>query len=207
LCALETPARISLDRFLSQYASERLTLDIGCGVSRYRNLFPNRWAIDVRLQYGVDVCADAHALPFQDESFEIVLCTEVLEHVHNPQVMIDEAYRVLKRGGRCILSTRFCYPIHDAPNDLYRFTRYGLGHLFEKWKIELLQEDTGELIAISTLLHFYVFKLNGVLGFLLKAIWLPLYLFQRKVFRTKYVTNCSKNRLFSSGYQLVAVKI
>jgi len=205
---IKTPARISLDRFLSQYASERLTLDIGCGASPYRNLFPNRVAIDIRPQDGVDVCADAHMLPFRDNSFEIVLCTEVLEHVHNPQILVDEAYRVLKRGGRCILSTRFCYPIHDAPNDLYRFTRYGLEYLFKKWEIELLKEDTDELTTVGTLLDFYIFRLNGLLGFVLKAIWFPLsYLFRKKYLVRKRAANCDKTRLFSSGYQLVAVKL
>lgn len=62
--------RIKLEQFLTRWRSEGLTLDAGAGDSPYGRYFKNRIAIDVRYGNGVHVIADAHALPFRDDSFE-----------------------------------------------------------------------------------------------------------------------------------------
>ncbi len=105
------------------------------------------------MREGMTVRGNAGALPFKDGSFEVVLCTELLEHVPDPKAVVEELYRVLRRGGRCILSTRCCYPLHGGPRDFYRFSRFGLEYLFGGWRIEVLEEDTGALGALTTTLH------------------------------------------------------
>jgi len=145
--------RPRLDAFLRTYATEVKTLDIGCGNDRYGKLFPNRTTLDIEARPGVkvDIIADAHDLSqIEDNAFEVVLCTEVLEHLHTPSQAIAEFHRVLKPGGMLLLSTRFIFPIHDAPGDYYRFTKYGLQHLLKDFDIEELQAEatTGETLAV-----------------------------------------------------------
>lgn len=73
-----------------------------------------------------DVFADAARLPVADGTVDVVVCLEVLEHVRHPQQVLAEIARVLRPGGRLCLSMPFLYPIHDAPFDFQRLTRYGL---------------------------------------------------------------------------------
>src|SRR5438105_3348465 len=135
-------SRSHMEPFIARHKSDAYTLEIGSGSSYYRHYFPNRVGLDVREGEAVDVVGDAHALPFKDGTFERVLCTEVLEHLHTPQKAIDEMHRVLSPGGKLILTTRFIAPIHDAPGDYFRFTRYGLAHLLREWSEVSIEEET-----------------------------------------------------------------
>ena len=67
---------------------------------------------------------------FPDNSFDVITIMEVLEHVTNPHAAASELKRILKPGGRLILSTPFIFPLHDRPMDFFRYTKYGLQHLF-----------------------------------------------------------------------------
>lgn len=163
--------RKNLDSFVAKYASDKLTLDLGCsGAPNYLKYFKNRIGVDIAAGEGVDVVADAHNLPFENEKFEIILCTEVLEHLHSPQIAVSEMSRVLKKGGLLILTTRFIFPIHDAPNDYYRFTKYGLKFLFKDWEVLELREETGTKDAFAVLAQRVGFQSKLKFNFLMKAI-------------------------------------
>lgn len=73
-----------------------------------------------------DIFADARRLPFVEGCFDGVACLEVLEHVPDPAAVMSEIGRVLRRGGHAWISMPFLYPLHDAPFDFQRYTRYGL---------------------------------------------------------------------------------
>ena len=73
-----------------------------------------------------DVFGDARALPFRDESIDHALMLDVLEHVPEPQTCLAELRRVLKSGGSLTIQVPFLYPVHDAPLDFHRWTRFGL---------------------------------------------------------------------------------
>jgi len=73
-----------------------------------------------------DVYGDACKLPFTDNSFDSVLLLDVLEHIANPELALAEASRVLRPGGRLLLTIPFAYPLHDQPHDFHRLTEYGL---------------------------------------------------------------------------------
>jgi SAM-dependent methyltransferase len=75
---------------------------------------------------GVDVAADAEALPFGDGVFTRVECDAVLEHVRSPERVMREIERVLAPGGYAHLVTPFCHPFHEYPKDYRRFTLDGL---------------------------------------------------------------------------------
>jgi len=60
------------------------------------------------------------AIPFKDNVFDTVICTQVIEHVPRPWLVVHEIYRVLKEGGHLLLSTPFLYPYHLEPRDYFR---------------------------------------------------------------------------------------
>lgn len=118
-----------------RFASGRL-LDVGCGNQPYRSLF----ASCVEAHIGVDpdarhsqpdVVALAVQLPFVSASFDTVLATQVIEHVPQPDRMLQEISRVLKPGGYLILTAPQYWRLHEVPHDYYRFTPYGLRYLVE----------------------------------------------------------------------------
>jgi SAM-dependent methyltransferase len=145
--------RVTLDRFIVSHASGGRTLDLGAQNGPYAAHFPRRVALDLRPARGVHVLGDAQALGFTDASFDVVLCTEVLEHVPEPQRAIDEMFRVLKPGGRLLLTTRFLFPIHDAPHDYFRYTKYGLRHLLRRFDVLELNEETDAVGTLAVLVQ------------------------------------------------------
>lgn len=82
--------------------------------------------LDLFPMSGVDVAADAGALPFADGVFTRVECDAVLEHVRSPERVMREIERVLAPGGYAHLVTPFCHPFHEYPKDYRRFTLDGL---------------------------------------------------------------------------------
>ncbi|GIT84845.1 class I SAM-dependent methyltransferase [Acinetobacter towneri] len=76
-----------------------------------------------------NIIADAVNLPLADDSFDNIACLEVIEHVPDPEKVFSEIYRVLKSGGTAWISIPFLYPIHDAPFDFQRYSRYGLQNI------------------------------------------------------------------------------
>jgi SAM-dependent methyltransferase len=145
--------RVTLDRFVAAHATDRRTLDIGAQNGPYAGHFPRRVALDIKRGIGVQIIGDAQALGIRDSSFDVVLCTEVLEHLPEPQRAIDEMFRVLIPGGQLLLTTRFLFPIHDAPHDYFRFTKYGLRHLLRRFEIVELQEETDAVGTLAVLLQ------------------------------------------------------
>lgn len=150
--------RNRLEAFLRRYASNKRALDIGSGNSSYDTYFPNRVTIDIDSARNPDVIGDAHQLPFNDAEFELVLSTEMLEHVKDPGKVVSEMHRVLKPGGMLILTTRFVYPLHDTPHDYWRFTKYGLQLLFKDWEIIECLGDTKSFSTIGVLLQRIAFQ-------------------------------------------------
>lgn len=117
-------------------------LDLGCGAKPYRHLFTGaEWYVGLdlpadhsanKLTKSVDAYADLNLLPFCDESFDAALCTQVLEHVPQPELLLAEAARVLKTDGTLVLTLPFAAAEHEEPHDYLRFTRYGIRALLER---------------------------------------------------------------------------
>ena len=148
--------RPRLRSFLARYASDGSALDVGAAYSYYRQYFPNSTTLDVAPRPGVtvDIVGDAHDMAqVGDCTFDVVLCTEVLEHLHTPARAIAEFRRVLRPGGLLLLSTRFVFPLHDTPGDLYRFTRYGLEHLLAEFDIVEIAEEATTVETLGVLLQ------------------------------------------------------
>jgi SAM-dependent methyltransferase len=105
-------------------------LDLGAGNQPfkvwYSGLAAKCVAVDVSPAPGLDVLSMAAELPFGSATFDTVLCTSVLEHVHDAEAAVGEIARILKPGGRLIITIPFLYPTHEAPYDFWRTTHWGL---------------------------------------------------------------------------------
>lgn len=108
-------------------------LDIGCGIKPYQNLFAGaKEYIGADIEGGghasssknADVFFDGVKLPFPDNSFDVVLCTQVLEHTQEPYVLLQEMSRVLVPKGDVFITMPFVWNEHEIPYDFKRFTRY-----------------------------------------------------------------------------------
>lgn len=89
--------------------------------------------------YQADICQNNAAL-IPDNSFDLVICTEVLEHVANPFAAATEINRILKPGGKTYITTPFNFRIHGPLPDNWRFTIHGLGQLFSHMDILSIEE-------------------------------------------------------------------
>lgn len=109
-------------------------LDVGCGHKPYRALMGSGVTeyLGVDREGGdadADARADAHALPFDDASFDAVVSFQVLEHVRDPGACVREFARVLRPGGAVVLTAPGVWPAHEEPHDYWRFTRNGMDAL------------------------------------------------------------------------------
>lgn len=198
--------------FYEAHATDEKTLDVGSAGERNKDLFPNSTTVDIDPANHPDVVADAHALPFPDASYEVIVCKEMLEHAKRPEVVLNEFKRVLVPGGKLILSTRFLFPIHEAPHDHWRFTRYCLEELLQGWsKVEIKDEAdsvTTIVILIDRLIYqseFHANKLSKGLLLLLTFLLLPFrYLLVRQFGDVTKSTEVPS--AFTSGYYVIAHK-
>jgi SAM-dependent methyltransferase len=122
-----------LEQALHQWIRDCVRVaDIGCGEQPLRliveGLGGKYTGVDVgqNLQGTVDVIADITRLPLSQNSFEVVLCTEVLEHIPDTAAAFAELERLCRPGGAIILTTPFMYPLHEEPYDFVRLTPYML---------------------------------------------------------------------------------
>lgn len=124
--ALEPPAPFVMNpREPTDFPLGRWNLYIGGAGRRV----PGYVNLDLFALPGVDVAADAEALPFPAALFTRVECDAVLEHVLDPRQVVAELVRVLAPGGYLHLVTPFCHPFHEYPKDFRRFTPDGLKQL------------------------------------------------------------------------------
>ncbi|NBV58095.1 MAG: SAM-dependent methyltransferase [Bacteroidetes bacterium] len=79
--------------------------------------------------------ADAHSLPFEDDTFGYVYSLAVFEHLHSPWVAAEEIYRVLKPGGKVFTLTAFMQHLHGYPNHFFNMTTSGLKRVFNSFEV------------------------------------------------------------------------
>lgn len=128
-----------LENAFNRIGPKKCLLDLGSGVKPFENLYTRYSSCSIGIDVSfsphdlskIDVFATGTALPFRGSSFDIVLCSEVMEHIAEPKLLLQEIYRVLNPGGRLILTTPFLVPLHEEPHDFYRYTKYGLRYLLE----------------------------------------------------------------------------
>lgn len=202
-----SPAGLTLLRALEPLVREHCrgrVLDAGAGRGAYRDLLlrhaDSYVGLDMAPSRAMNVVGDAQQLPFADASFDTVFCSQVLEHVPQPWLALAEFRRVLKPGGKLILSVPHISWLHNEPHDYYRYTRHGLAFLLERAGLVPEQiEPAGGLVALfghifSTvlinttfgvpLLHLLARGLNGL--WVRGVVFMDRHLEKKKVFALNY---------------------
>jgi glycosyltransferase involved in cell wall biosynthesis/SAM-dependent methyltransferase len=115
---------------LRQCAPSQLILECGGGDRRPDR--PNHINLEFLPYEGADLRADTHRLPFEDDTFAIVLNQAVLEHVADPVSATQEMIRVCKPGGLILTEVAFMQPLHGVPYHFYNMTQWGVEELFKE---------------------------------------------------------------------------
>jgi len=115
-------------------------LDIGAGTAPYGRELQDCRVITLEREgrFCPSVVGSAQVLPFKADTFDGVICTEVLEHLNDPGTALSEIDRVLKPGGRVYITTPMTWYLHYEPHDYFRFTPHGLKHLLEKYRFNIV---------------------------------------------------------------------
>ncbi len=140
-------------------------LDFGCGSKPYEHLFTNATeyiGVDYEIEgrkenlSKIDFFYDGKNIPFADNSFDGIVCTEVLEHVFNIDELLNEFHRVLKTDGIALITTPFMWEEHEMPYDFARYTTPALKYLYNKHNFTIIKNTkSGNTINV-----IFQFSLN-----------------------------------------------
>jgi SAM-dependent methyltransferase len=128
--------RRNLERLCRENATSERTLVVHSEDVDHRQDFPNAFTVTKR----ADVPADMHTGLYYEElseipaeSYAVILCTGLLEHIPDPQRIVDELHRILTPGGKLIISASAVFSYHEGPDDFFHFTPYSFQLLFRRW--------------------------------------------------------------------------
>ena len=148
-------------------------VDVGCGDSPFKHLLGSNTTY-TGLDYNQSsefnykrtdvVYFDGTKFPFPNESFDYVLCTEVLEHIPEPGIFIDEVHRILKSDGKALFTVPWSARYHYIPNDYYRYTPSTLQKLFSGFReVTIKTRGTDLTVICSKSIVFYAGLVSNIL--------------------------------------------
>lgn len=141
-------------------------LDVGGGRSPYRRYFDaNRYLAFDLFNPSTDTVADACAIPLDGGAVDLVVLTEVLEHIPTPALALDEIWRVLKPGGHFLLTVPFLWGVHEHV-DVTRWTEEGLAQFLQDHNFSVVQvkKRGGIFSVIGAFINQIPLQLFGPLG-------------------------------------------
>ncbi len=227
------PDSLRTDFILKEFevlGKKKRLLDLGCGVKPFKCVYSNYCESSVGIDVAqtlhgteqVDVIYDGKKIPFANQEFDIVFCTEVLEHVPEPTEFLNEIFRVLKPHGTLIMTVPFLVPLHEEPHDFFRYTKHALKYMLEKtgYKVKTItvfSEYFGVMISFGVVLQL---KFWNVLAkkshlpaiysvwnpFIFLFVWLPQAMIL-KLYKIKFLGKLWKRLgYFPKGYGIIAEK-
>lgn len=217
--------RSFVDTFFEKYigflAKEAKVLDMGGKKENKRGKFDIE-KLKLEVQYAnlssetnPDYLCDIAKVPVSDNVFDGVILAEVLEHVEDPLKVLEEAFRVLKAGGRLFVTTPFQYPIHPDPKDYNRFTDT---YFKEKLSEVGFKVDTIEKQGLFFSVLANMFKQFGLEmmkkdklknKFFRKIVYMFVFWFEKKSIIWDQTTFCQTSRVLSgttTGFGIVCKK-
>jgi SAM-dependent methyltransferase len=128
-----------LRRAAASVPRDSTVLDVGAGEAPYRELFAHTNYLtcdrpDSAYSPAIpaNIRAPAEAIPLEDDAVDVIICTQVLEHVADPCAVLAEFRRLLRPGGHLFLTAPLTWYLHEEPHDYYRYTPHGLRFLAER---------------------------------------------------------------------------
>lgn len=203
------------DNNLDEHAKGRL-LDLGCGkvplYAAYKDLVTENicvdWANSFHETSYLDIEHDlTEKLPFENDEFDTIIFSDVLEHIPVPEKLFLEVSRILRPHGKVIVSVPFYYWLHETPHDYYRYTEYALRRFVEESEMRVVKLEAigGAPEIMADIFAKYVIDQPKVGGYLaIFSQWL-----MSKFIKTKLGNKMSayKKSSFPLGYFLVAEKL
>lgn len=160
-------------------------LDFGCGRKPFRNLFSVTEYVGLDIEQSghdhsnseIDVFYDGKHIPFETETFDSLFCSEVFEHVFNPDEVLPEIHRVMKKGALAIITVPFSWNEHEVPYDYARYSSFGITHLLEKNGFKVLElRKSGNFTKVNfqlwALYFFEIFSKWGRAGYILSLLFI-----------------------------------
>ena len=164
----------AIEEFSKRVPAGARILDVGCGLRPYEVFFPQCAYIGIDVPVSgreasgkrPDHEFDGTNIPLQNESFDVVICTEVLEHAVSPELLLQEMARVSKTGALLFLTVPFIWGLHELPYDFRRYTPEGIRHAVTNagFAIEDQRKLTPGLAAVRLLLLSEInnYKMNSL---------------------------------------------
>lgn len=142
-------SRVWLDRELEAFGASlpegALVLDAGAGSQKYASKFSRQQyesadfeQVDKYYKPSTYVC-DLRSIPVEDGRFDVVVFTQVMEHLPEPHLVLAELSRVLKPGGKMFFSAPLYYEEHEKPYDYYRYTQFALKFMFDRAGMDIAE--------------------------------------------------------------------
>ena len=139
-----------------KYATNQRTLVVHSEDVNYQPYFPNAYAVTKRTYVECDLHMDLYYKDLSkmpDNSYELVFCTGLLEHIPDPQRIVDDLRRICKVGGKVVLSASSVFSYHEGPDD-FHFTPYSMQILFSKFSsIDMIRGSSQPFETIGILLE------------------------------------------------------
>ena len=159
--------------------------DLGCGTKPYHDFIAPRCAAYIGVDWGntlhtqtMDVVADLNLpLPIADAVADTVVCFQTLEHLCEPQQLLNEAFRIMKPNSQILLTVPFFWSLHEEPHDYFRYTKYGLTYMFQKagFREIVVTPDTGFWTTHALRINYqtlrYATRLGGWVRWVLAPFW------------------------------------
>lgn len=146
-------------------------IDVGAGEAPYKELFVGNKYYTSDFSQNIyhtknknDFICPADKIPVKPNFFDAIICTEVLEHVPNPDQVFNEFHRILKRKGQLFITTPFIIQPHEVPYDYFRYTPYFYNEVFKKnnFKIKFIIPRGGSFTTtfniILSVIYFNYFN-------------------------------------------------
>jgi SAM-dependent methyltransferase len=161
-------------------------LDLGCGMKPYRDLFSVDEYIGIDIKNDghkndtstVDVFYDGENIPFADAHFDSAYSSEVLTHISDIEPVVAEINRVIKPGGKFLLTVPYVWHENEQPNDAIRYTSFGITKLLERHNFKILVQQkqgnyfTTALQVRNAYLYHALFPKSNILKLILTVIFI-----------------------------------
>jgi SAM-dependent methyltransferase len=206
---------LAIQSFAKQTSPQANILDVGCGLKPYRQFFSTSRYTGIDIAGGghsdaakvVDAFYDGHHIPFPDNSFDTLICTQVLEHADDAELLVSECSRVLSPGGQAFFSMPFTYPEHETPYDFRRFTSFEHARLYKKYGFSesAITGTTGFFGTFGQLFVIWIFEGISFRAPLLKALLTALILAPLQILALALDRLCGKRGL-TMDYVIIAKK-
>jgi SAM-dependent methyltransferase len=195
-----------------------LVLDAGAGEGFWRYLFIHCEYYTQDLGVGesewdyskIDYKCDINNIPVENNKFDVILLTEVLEHLPEPLLALKELNRILKKEGLLYLTVPQGWREHEVPYDFFRYTSFGLKYLFNLSNFEVvnIERRGGYFKYIATrmwrFLRLQCMNRNKIITVPIKLIFIPFLVINSII--CYLIDDWDKEKDLTLGYQVIAKK-